>query len=206
MPKVFNRGSAQSKEYYCVPYKSSSLKKHKNYMILDLQVQQQASEIGGWKNISLFKISVVAVYDSKKEKSMVFTEEELPALFELMYKRLVVGFGIKRLDLIVLAAHGLDLDKCKFFDMMVNIECQIWGPLLGLNSVIQGTLDKSMDFAPVDLWKEDEKEKLSNLSQEHVGLIHDVFKSGQESGFIQVKTEEESYQIPVQWKSLTANK
>eukprot|EP00835_Amoeboradix_gromovi_P007065 NODE_1030_length_1924_cov_0.393757.p1 type:complete len:206 gc:universal NODE_1030_length_1924_cov_0.393757:424-1041(+) len=201
--KVLNRGSAQSKEYYCVPYKCSNLKKAKHYLILNVNFQQQVSEVGGWKKINELKISIASIYDSKKDKTLVFSESELPKLFELMYKRLTVGFGIKRLDLIVLAASGLDLNQCKFFDMMVNLEAQIWGPLLSLKSVIEGTLQSSMEFASVDLWKENDIKKLKELSIKNVNLVHELFKSGQSHGFITVKTEDVPCQIPVQWQSLT---
>jgi hypothetical protein len=204
MPKVFNRGAAQSTELFCEPYRNSKVKKNKHYIVLDVQVQQLISQIGGLKKIDQLSISLVAVYDSKKDAALVFKPDQLDSLFELCYKRLVVGFGIKRLDLIVLVNAGLDLKKCKFFDMQSYLDSLLWGPLIGLNSVFNGTLDKQLEFQPVDLFVAEELEKLEKLAIEHVNMINDVFAFGQKNQFITIKdkTGEDSSQVPVNWDSL----
>ena len=212
--RVLNRGSATSKDFYCQPYKSSTLDKPKHYIVLDVHVQQKASEIGGWKKMNDLKISIVTVYCSKKDSVLVFKEEDIPSLIELCYKRVVVGYGIKRIDLIVLAAYGLDITKCKFFDMMVNLEAQLWGPFLKLNSVLLGTLNKTLEFNPVELYKEENMDELVKLGTEHVEMIHELFVYGKTNSHIIVKEmelvgEDEDKKeievenkIPVSWKML----
>eukprot|EP00834_Sanchytrium_tribonematis_P006025 NODE_411_length_7931_cov_0.531920.p4 type:complete len:217 gc:universal NODE_411_length_7931_cov_0.531920:1912-1262(-) len=200
--RLINRNTTQSKEFYCAPYKATPSKKLKHYLILDVHVQQLDSEVGGSKHLDKLKISIASAYDSKKDKLITFNAKDIEKLFDLCYKRLVVGFGIKRKALLILASHGLDINKCRFFDMMVSLESMMWGPFLKLEAVSNGTVGKYNQFSPIDLFKEKKMDELKTNAEETIQILKEIFEYGYKNGVIKVSEGEETIEVPVQWSSL----
>jgi len=77
------------------------------YGVFDLETQRSAVEVGGWHRADLMKISCVVLYDSKEDRFIDFTENQIPRFIECLQAfDLVVGFKIKRFDYQVLKGYS----------------------------------------------------------------------------------------------------
>src|SRR3954466_2641784 len=73
--------------------------KNRHYLVVDIETQKIAQEVGGWGNIDKLGISVVCAYDSKTGEFLTYRENELDGLNRLCRERLVVGYNIIGFDL-----------------------------------------------------------------------------------------------------------
>lgn len=186
--------------------------RNKHYLIVDIETQKIAQDVGGWGNIDKLGVSIAVAYDSKTGEFLTFRENELDHLHKLCKERLVVGYNIIGFDLKVLTAYGFDPKKLDVFDIMLDVEqCSGWR-YVKLDSIAKGTLgsQKSADgLQAVDWWRKGEadpskREHYINLIAEYcqkdVEITRDVFTYGMKNGHIKIeKKEGEPVTFNVQW-------
>ncbi len=185
---------------------SSLFLKNKHFLVVDVETQRLAQEVGGWGNIDKLGISVACAYDSKTDKFMSFEEKDLKSLFDLCYQRLVVGYNIKGFDLTVMAPYGLDAKRVDVFDIMYDLEAVTRQRYLKLEYVARGTLGvgKLADgLQAVEWWKKGEIQKIIEYCTQDVRVTRDIFQFGRQNGFVKVQRSEskaaEAPKINVQW-------
>ncbi len=194
----------------CVPFSedvipSSLFLKNRHFLIIDIETQQLAQEVGGWENLHRLKISVACAYDSQTEQFLTYRESELGQLIQLCEKRLVIGYNIRGFDLPVLAAYGLKLKPLDIFDIMYDLESLTRQRFLKLEAVARGTLGtgKSADgLLAVAWWKEGNVQKIIDYCLQDVQVTRDVFEFGRKNGFVKIQRSEDASkisQIAVQW-------
>jgi DEAD/DEAH box helicase domain-containing protein len=157
-------------------------------LYLDLETQKAAQEVGGWRNTHLMRVSVVVVYDNMENRYLVFNEENIDELFELMEEAdLIVGFNIKRFDYSVLGAYSdLDLGSLPTFDILDDIYAKL-GFRIGLDHLASETINrgKTADgLQAVEWFKQGEIEKLTEYCRQDVIATRDLFLHGLEKGYL----------------------
>jgi len=192
----------------CVPFSddvvpSSLFLKFRHYLVLDIETQKLAHEVGGWDHIDQLGVSVACAYDSKTDQFLSFQEHELKKLFELCEERLVVGYNIRGFDLPVMVPYGLKMQDLDIFDIMLDIQTLTRRPSLKLDAIAQATLGagKSADgLMAVEWWKKGEIQKIIDYCIQDVKVTRDVFQFGRQNGFVKIQNGENSQtQVPVQW-------
>ncbi|HUP56616.1 MAG TPA: ribonuclease H-like domain-containing protein [Bdellovibrionota bacterium] len=195
----------------CVPFSedvvpSSLFLKHRHFLVLDLETQRLVQEVGGWDHIDKLGISVACAYDSKSDQFLSFKESELPALIDLCYERLVVGYNIRGFDLPVMVPYGLDVKKVDAFDIMYDLEALTRQRYMKLEYVARGTLGtgKSADgLMAVEWWKKGEIQKIIDYCLQDVKVTRDIFQHGRQNGFVKIQRSEDAAQpasqVSVQW-------
>jgi DEAD/DEAH box helicase domain-containing protein len=196
---------------FCIPFSedvvpSSLFLKHRNFLIVDVETQHLAQEVGGWDHLDQLRVSIACAYDSKTDQFLTFREHELKSLIELCKERLVVGFNIRGFDLPVMSPYGLDPKELDIFDLMLDLETRTRQRYLKLEAVAQGTLGvgKLADgLKAVEWWKAGEIEKIIEYCLLDVKITRDIFLFGRERGFVKVMRASQptpiALEIPVQW-------
>ncbi len=181
---------------------SSLFLHHRHFLVVDVETQRLAQDVGGWKHIDKLGISVACAYDSKTDQFMSFRENELEKLFDLCEDRLIIGYNIKGFDLTVMAPYGLKTQGLDVFDIMLDVEAQTRARFVKLEAIAQGTLGvgKGADgLQAVEWWKSGEIDKIIEYCIQDVRVTRDVFQFGRQNGFVRIQRAETVQTVPVQW-------
>lgn len=202
---------------YVVPFSddiqpASLFLKNRHYLIVDIETQKIAQDVGGWGNIDKLGVSVACAYDSKSGEFLTYREQELDALHKLCKERLVVGYNIIGFDLKVLTAYGFDPKKFDVFDIMLDVEQSSGWRYVKLDNIAKATLghQKIADgLQAVEWWRKGEAEpdkrdyyinKIAEYCQKDVEITRDVFTYGMKNGHIKIaRAEGEPATFNVQW-------
>ena len=193
---------------YSVPFSedvqpASLFLKNRHYLVLDIETQKIAQDVGGWSNIDKLGVSVACAYDSKSGEFLAYRENELEELSRLCRERLVVGYNIIGFDLKVLTAYGFDPRKIDAFDIMLDVENTSGRRFVKLDTIAKGTLgsSKSADgLQAVEWYKRGEIDKIIEYCKMDVEITRDVFMYGMKNGHIKIaKVDGDATVVPVQW-------
>jgi len=119
---------------------SSIFLRNRHYLVVDIETPRLVDEVGGWSNVAKLGVSVACAYDSETDKFTSYLEKDLPKLFALCKKRLVIGYNIRGFDIPVMAPYGLEPKGLDTFDIMIDLETLTRQRFLKLETVAQGTL------------------------------------------------------------------
>jgi hypothetical protein len=75
----------------------------------------------GWRDFPNMGISCVCTYDMGTHLSRVFLEEDFQALTLYLDGKRTAGFNTRRFDNPLLAAHGIEIDEARHYDMLEQI-------------------------------------------------------------------------------------
>ncbi len=174
-------------------------------VFVDLETQMLASEVGGWRNTHLMRVSVAVAYDSRAGKFLSFTEDEMDGLVDLLAGAdLVVGFNVKRFDYGVLGAYAtVDLNTLNTFDILQDVHRRL-GHRLGLDHLAQETLNrgKTADgVQAVEWFRAGDMERLTAYCREDVAVTRDLFQFGLDNGHLvyRLKKENRRVRLLVDW-------
>lgn len=199
------------KHPHCVPFSedvvpSSLFLKHTHYLVIDVETQRSAQEVGGWSFVDRLGVSVACAYDSQTDRFLSFREAELPSLFQLCQERLVVGYNIRGFDLLVLQPYGLNPTGLDVFDILYDLETLTRQQYLKLEAVARGTLGtgKSGDgLQALEWWKQGEIQKIIDYCLQDVKITRDIFQYGRQEGHVFIQRSQEStdrgLKVPVLW-------
>ena len=174
-------------------------------LYFDLETQKSASDVGGWQNSHLMRVSVAVIFDSAENRFFSYTEEQVDALLKHLEKAdLVVGFNIKRFDYSVLGAYtGKDLKALATFDILEDLHRRL-GFRLGLDHLAAETLNqkKSGDgLQALEWFKKGEMEKLTDYCRHDVEITRDLFEYGLKNGHLiyRSKQADQRVRLRVDW-------
>lgn len=175
-------------------------------VVLDVETQRLAQEVGGWRNVHKLGVSVAVAYNTATGLYRTYLEKDLDDLFqELERAWRVVGYNILRFDYAVLkpyAPPGFRLEGLPTVDMLVHLERQL-GFRVPLAAVAAATLGetKSADgLAAVRWFRQGLVERVAEYCRRDVEVTHRVYRFGRERGF--VRFQDRHYRIrevPVNW-------
>ena len=162
-------------------------------VVLDLETQKSAEDVGGWHNTHLMRVSVAVIYDSVEDRFLSFTEDEIDGLFDHLEKAdLVVGFNIKRFDYGVLSAYtNKNFKDLTTFDILEDVYKRL-GFRLGLDHLATETLNhgKTADgLQALEWFKQGEMEKLTEYCRQDVAVTKDLFQYGLDNGYLVYKSK-----------------
>jgi len=193
---------------YVVPFSddiqpASLFLKNRHYLVVDIETQKIAQDVGGWAHVDKLGVSVACAYDSKTGEFLAYRENELDKLHKLCKERLVVGYNIVGFDLKVLTAYGFDPKRFDVFDIMLDVEQSSGWRYVKLDNIAKATLgsQKSADgLQAVEWYKRGEIDKIIEYCIKDVEITRDVFTYGMKNGHIKIaRSEGEPATFNVQW-------
>lgn len=174
-------------------------------LFFDLETQKLASEVGGWNNSHLMRISVAVIYDSLEEEFFTFTEDRVDELLDHFKKAdLVVGFNVKGFDYKVLGAYtNIDLRELPTFDILEDVHRRL-GFRLGLDHLARETVNhgKSADgLKAVEWFRQGDMESIIKYCRQDVAATRDLFYHGLEKSHLvyRSKKNNQRLRLPVDW-------
>jgi DEAD/DEAH box helicase domain-containing protein len=191
------------------PFKESEnnnkIHKKPRLLILDLETQKSAQDVGGWQNTHLMRVSVAVIFDTAEERFHVFHEDKIEDLLDYLEKAdLIIGFNIKKFDYRVLSAYtNNDLKALPTFDILEDIHNRL-GFRLSLDHLATETLNrgKTADgLQALEWFRQGEMEKLIEYCRQDVIVTRDLFQYGLENGHLiyREKRSERRLRLPVDW-------
>lgn len=157
-------------------------------VVVDIETQNLAEEVGGWGNLAALKVSVAVTWSSREASFRQYTEAGLPRLFdELFAADLVVGFNTKKFDYAVLQPYSSrDLRRLPSLDLMEEIHREL-GFRLSLTDLAEATLKarKSADgLEAVKMFRAGKMDELMGYCQHDVALTRDLWQFAKENGHL----------------------
>lgn len=179
-------GTEQEEQFTVEEDTEQEQKDGPRWLVLDIETQKLAQEVGGWSNTHLMKVAVAVVYDSLEGRFFIYREDDIDSLIaHLERAQLIVGFNIKRFDYSVLGAYtSKNLNALPTFDILEEV-FKLVGFRLSLDHLAKETLnmEKSADgLMAVQWFREGEMEKLAEYCQKDVALTRDLFEYGLANG------------------------
>jgi len=175
-------------------------------LFLDLETQKTAQDVGGWQNTHLMRVSVVVVFDSIDKNFLIFKEDNIDTLFDLLDRAdLIIGFNIKKFDYTVLNAYtNGDLKVLPTFDILDDIHKRL-GFRLSLDHLATETLNKGKTahgLQAVEWFRKGEMEKLVDYCRSDVAITRDLFQFGLENGHLIYREKKSGTRLRllVDWK------
>ncbi len=157
-------------------------------VVLDVETQHLAEEVGGWGNLAALKVSVAVTWSSREATFRHYSEAGLPQLVdELFAADLVVGFNTKRFDYAVLQPYtGHDLSRLPSLDLLEEVHRAL-GFRVKLTDLAKATLNarKSADgLEAVRLFRAGKIAELTEYCQQDVALTRDLWHFARENGHL----------------------
>lgn len=177
--------------------------KNRHYLVVDIESQKIAQDVGGWDHIDKLGVSVACAYDSKSGEFLSYRENELDKLLKLCKERLVVGYNVIGFDLKVLSPYGFDAKKLDVFDIMIDVHHTSGWKYVKLDNIAKATLgiQKIADgLQAVEWYKKGEIDKIIEYCIKDVEITRDVFIYGMKNGHVKIaRAEGDPASFPVQW-------
>ena len=175
-----------------------------NVVVLDVETQHLANEVGGWGNIRKMRLAVGVTYHLVEDAYRTFLEQDAERLVAVLREAdLVVGYNLLRFDYEVLRAYTDDpLLDLPTVDMLRDIHNAL-GWRLKLDDVAAATLGegKSADGIQAVRWfRQGQVEKVVDYCRRDVDVTWRVYQFGQRNGYI--KYRDRSWRVrrvPVRW-------
>ena len=155
-------------------------------VVIDVETQLSAAEVGGWGNAHLMRVSLAVLYETLTNDYMIYRENQVPQMIERMQQaKLVVGFNQKQFDYSVLQAYtGEDLRKIRSLDLLDEI-LTYHGYRVSLGNLATATLGepKSADgLVSLKWWKEGKIDLIERYCRKDVDLTWRLFCYALEHG------------------------
>jgi DEAD/DEAH box helicase domain-containing protein len=177
--------------------------KAQRVVVFDLETQKLSHEVGGWRNIRKMRLSL-GVAHSEEEGFRTFTEDNVSELIAMLKSAdLVVGFNQMGFDYEVLTAYTKeDLRALPNLDILAVVKSAL-GFRLALDHLAEFTLGKKKSghgTLAASWFKEGKIDLLQQYCQDDVAITRDLYKFGQENGFLRYQARGGSIsEVPVNW-------
>lgn len=176
-----------------------------NIIVLDLETKYAFDEVKDRRPESL-GITVVGVYLYQENKYLIYTEDEIGKLEQLLTKKpLLVGFNIRKFDIPVLKPYlKINPDQLPVLDIMEEFVKKL-GHRVSLDSVAQATLNTGKSGHGLDAikyYKNGEWEKLKKYCLDDVRLTKELFEYGAKNKelFYLTKFDRAKARVPMEWE------
>jgi len=173
-------------------------------LVLDLETQRSAEEVGGWHNAHLMRLAVAVVYDALEDRFESYTEKEVHELLRRLGEgELVVGYNLLRFDYPVLRGYtGEDLAALPTFDLLADLHAKL-GFRISLGHLAEHTLGAAKTGDGLDSlrwWREGRVQKVIDYCRRDVDITRRLFEHGaRERHVIFEKRGGHRVRLPVAW-------
>ncbi len=174
-------------------------------LILDVETQKSAEEVGGWQHIPDMKLALAVTYNQVTSEFKTHLEKDVDRLLlDLAMADRVIGYNIDRFDIPVLKGYTpWDLSRIRTFDMLADIYRKL-GFRLKLGDLAQATLGvgKSSDgLQSLKWWKEGRVDLIEQYCRRDVEVTRDVYLFGKRNGYVLYRDRDgKQLRLPVDWK------
>jgi len=172
--------------------------------VLDVETRRAAADVGGWGNAHKMGISVAVLYDSGLDDFLVYSQDELPALYEALARLdLIVGFNILRFDYKVLdGAAPLDHRALPTLDILERVHARL-GYRLSLDGLAKATLGAQKSASGLDAlawWKEGRIDEITTYCKQDVAVTRDLYTFGRDNGYLLFTNKAgKIVRLPIEW-------
>ena len=173
-------------------------------LVLDIETQRSAEEVGGWDKADRMGLAVAVTQDLTSGEVRVYTEDQVGALCaELTAAALIIGFNIRRFDFSVLRGYrDLDYAALPTLDILEEVHAAL-GFRLSLSHLAQETLGapKLADgLQSLAWWKAGERDKVIEYCKADVDLTRRLFAFGRDHAYLLYRDYQgRSARLPVQF-------
>lgn len=173
-------------------------------IVLDLETQYVASEVGGWGHIRDMRLAVGVTYHVGEGVYRTYLERDAEGLIAALREaELVVGYNLLRFDYEVLRRYTDDpLLDLPTVDMLDHIH-RVLGWRLKLDDVAAATLGegKSADGLQAVRWfRQGQLQKVIDYCRRDVEVTWQVYQFGQQNGYVQYRDRNwRIRRVPVRW-------
>ncbi len=173
-------------------------------LVLDIETQRSAQEVGGWNRTADMGLALAVLYDPATAVWRTYYETDVHRLIlDLVMADRVVGFNIDRFDLQVLAGYTeWDLGRIRTLDMLADIHRQL-GFRLSLNHLAEVNLGEGKagdGLQSLQWWKEGRIDLIEQYCRKDVELTHTLYDLGRTQGFLLYRDQEDRrVRVPVPW-------
>ena len=178
------------------------------YLVLDVETQLSAQEVGGWHRADRMRVSVAVLYDSRDDSFTAYTEDRMPEMLaKLASGPLVVGFNLKRFDYEVLSLYSGGKAFFHSFPTldMLQVVYDRLSYRLSLDNLAQATLGapKSADgLMALKWWKEGKIEEITRYCRDDVRITRDLYLFGLANAFLLFTNKAgQAVRVPVDFKA-----
>ena len=176
----------------------------KELLVLDLETQYIASEVGGWGRIRDMKLAVGVTYSPSENMYRTYLERDAALLVSALRKsKKVIGYNLLRFDYEVLRPYTTDpLLDLPTVDMLDVIHRRL-GFRLKLDDVAAATLGegKSADGLQAVRWfRQGDVQRVIDYCRRDVEVTWKVYEFGRKNGYVQYHDRSwRVRRIPVRW-------
>lgn len=157
-------------------------------LVLDIETQRSAEEVGGWDNCDRMGLAVAVTQDLETGEMRVYTEADVEDLLaDLTAAACIIGFNLRRFDFGVLRGYRhLDYRALPALDILEEVQASL-GFRLSLNHLAQETLGapKLADgLQSLRWWKAGEVDRIIEYCKSDVDLTRRLFEFGRMHGYL----------------------
>jgi DEAD/DEAH box helicase domain-containing protein len=184
------------------PETSSGMPRH--VVCFDVETQNSFDDVGGRKNFSKLRLSVVVLYDELLQEYFVYDEKEASQLVDHLFSAsLVVGYNLLGFDYEVLQPYTeRELKKLPTLDLMHELAKSL-GFRVKLDSVVNATLGARKTghgLQAIEWFRAGEMKKLTEYCREDVRLTYELYRFGVTNGFVHIDSRGTRQRVLVGWK------
>ena len=175
-------------------------------IFFDLETKLWSTEVeGGFSNIPAFGMAAAVTWNDG-DGFRTWLEKDAAELVKVLEREdKVIGFNSVGFDYEVLSAYVPnvhDLLDGKSFDILADIYRRL-GFRVSLDNICSATLGKSKLATAEDAikwWRQGQIEKVVEYCQMDVELTRDIYRYGQEHGFVCYPRSGQLIELPVDWR------
>jgi DEAD/DEAH box helicase domain-containing protein len=159
-----------------------------NVLVLDLETQRSAEDVGGWGFVSKMGLALAVVYDVARNSYRTYYEADVERLLlDLAFADRVVGFNIDRFDLAVLSGYtDRDLGRIRTLDLLAEIH-RIVGFRVSLNHLSEVNLGEAKagdGLQSLQWWKEGRIDLIERYCRSDVDVTRRLWDLGRSQKFL----------------------
>jgi len=177
-------------------------------LVLDLETQRSAEEVGGWDNCQRMGLAVAVTADAMTGATRVYTEGEVDELLaDLTTASCIIGFNLRRFDFRVLRGYrDLDYEALPALDILEEVHASL-GFRLSLSHLAQETLGEPKladGLQSLAWWKAGEVDKVIEYCKADVDLTRRLFEFGRMHGYLLYRDYHgRAVRLPVRFGEIT---
>jgi DEAD/DEAH box helicase domain-containing protein len=173
-------------------------------VVLDLETQRGAEEVGGWLHTDRMGLAVAVLYDLGRRVFRSYYEADVHRLLlDLVMADRVVGFNIDRFDLPVLSGYtDQDLRRIRTFDLLGDLRGRL-GFRMSLGHLVELNLGEAKladGMQSLRWWREGRRDLVEDYCRKDVDMTRRLYELGRERGYLLYRDHEErAVRVPVSW-------
>jgi DEAD/DEAH box helicase domain-containing protein len=174
----------------------------RDILVIDIETKNAFFDVGGEAYLHKLDMSVACVYSYLRREFLVFWEEDLPKLGELLKNsRLVVGFSVSRFDLPVLDKYfDFSTRALRRLDLLEEIELAC-GRRVSLELLAQTNLGcgktQQNGLEAIRLWNEGKFDELKDYCLNDVRLTRDLYEQAHKNGCLLVPDRQSGENVKI---------